>query len=261
MMLTNKVVVITGATSGLGRELAHQLAKQGAKVIVTGRDKQRLASTLEQLDAISAGHQGFYMDVQSSDSVHNTFSAILSAYGTVDILINNAGYGKFLDIDELDIAEYETMMNTNYLGLIRCTKEVLPIMKKQKAGHIVNIASLAGLIGNAKSTAYASTKHAVLGFTNSLRMELRDSGIIVSAVNPGPIRTPFFDIADKSGRYVKNVEKLMLEPEAVAKHIIRLLIKKKPELNLPRAAGLALKLYQLCPRFIDRWFGHLLNKK
>lgn len=260
-MLANKVVVITGATSGLGKELAILLAEQGTKVIITGRDEQRLQHVLTHLHTISSEHSGFLMDVQHSESVNKVVEQIVEKYNTIDILINNAGYGVFATIEQLHIDDYEAMMNTNYLGLIRCTKAVLPIMKSQKAGHIVNIASLAGLIGNAKSTAYASSKHAVLGFTNSLRMELRGTGIVVSAVNPGPIKTPFFDIADKEGQYVKNVGKMMLEPQRVAQKILRLLVTQKAELNLPVIAGFGLKLYNLCPRFIDRWFGHLLNKK
>jgi len=260
-MLTNKVVVITGATSGLGKELALLIAKQGAKVIITGRDKKRLQQVLTQLELISAGHDGYVMDVQHDDSVNEVFDTILHKYDKIDILINNAGYGVFATIDQLDMVDYQTMINTNYLGLIRCTKAVLPVMKKQKAGHIVNIASLAGLIGNAKSTSYAATKHAVLGFTNSLRMELRGTGITVSAVNPGPIKTPFFDIADKEGTYVKNIDFMMLNPNKVAQKIIKLIHNKKAEINIPALSGAALKLYNLCPRFIDRWFGHLLNKK
>lgn len=260
-MLKNNVVVITGATSGLGREVALLLAKQKAKVIITGRDEARLNAVLAELNEISTGHFGYIMDVNCTRSVNDVFQQILALYEKIDILINNAGYGRFATIEQLDIEEYEMMMNTNYLGLIRCTKAVLPMMKKQNEGHIVNIASLAGLIGNAKSTSYAATKHAVLGFTNSLRMELRDSGIIVSAVNPGPIRTPFFDIADKDGQYIKNVGKMILEPNVVAQKIVKLLLKKQEEINLPTIGGFALKLYNLCPRFIDRWFGHLINKK
>lgn len=260
-MLKNNVVVITGATSGLGKEVALLLAKQEAIVIITGRDEKRLNLVLAELHAISTGHYGYIMDVNSTQSVHDVFDEITALHGKVDILINNAGYGCFATIDQLTIEEYEMMINTNYLGLIRCTKAVLPMMKSQNRGHIVNIASLAGLIGNAKSTSYAATKHAVLGFTNSLRMELRGTGIVVSAVNPGPIRTPFFDIADKDGQYIKNVGKMILEPTFVAEKIVKLIVNKKEEINLPAIGGFALKLYNLCPRFIDRWFGHLINKK
>lgn len=260
-MLTNKVVFITGATSGLGKEIAILAAKQGAKVIISGRDEYRLQQVLAQLHSISNGHQGYNMDVQSDESVEHAFNEMVDTYGQIDVLINNAGYGIFATIDELTLADYEAMINTNYLGLIRCTKAALPIMKKQKAGHIVNIASLAGLLGNAKSTSYSATKHAVLGFTNSLRMELRGSGITVSAVNPGPINTPFFDIADKEGEYAKKLGFMMLDANIVASKIIRLLHTKKTEIHLPAIAGVALKLYNLCPRFIDRWFGKWLNKK
>src|SRR5690606_37871009 len=103
-------------------------------------------------------------------------------------------------------------------------------------------------------TAYTATKHAVLGFTNSLRMELREKGIFVSSVNPGPIDTPFFSLADPSGGYVKNIGWFMMKPEYVVKQIIRVMEKKRAELDMPRTAAVGIKLYQLMPRTADRLF-------
>jgi hypothetical protein len=161
----------------------------------------------------------------------------------------------------MPVENFEQMMDTNYMGVVRCTKAVIPHMLKQGSGHIVNIASLAGKIGTAKSTSYTATKHAVLGFTNSLRMELSEQGIQVSAVNPGPIDTPFFSQADPSGSYVKNVSWFMMKPEYVVKRIIRLIERRRAELDLPKTASMGIKLYQLLPRTVDRLFGGLLNRK
>lgn len=131
------------------------------------------------------------MDVTDNEQVKRTVEAVIAEYGKIDVLLNNAGYGKFENFMSMNVESFEQMMDTNYLGIVRCTKAVVPHMVKQGSGHIVNIASLAGKIGTAKSTSYTATKHAVLGFTNALRMELREQGIQVSAVNPGPIDTPF----------------------------------------------------------------------
>jgi len=260
LLLYNKVIVITGASSGIGAMLAKEVAKQGAKTIVTGRNEERLKQIVSEL-----GEQGTYyvMDVDDAEQIEQTFQQIVHTNGRIDILVNNAGYGLFAAIDELSLEQYEKMMDTNYMGIVRCTKLALPYMEDAGVGHIVNIASLAGIIGSAKSTSYSATKHAVLGFTNSLRMELRARKlpIAVSAVNPGPIRTPFFQKADPKGTYVNNINWLMMEPEYVVKKIIKLLHTKKAELSLPYMAAFGLKLYGLCPRLIDTIAGGWLNKK
>jgi short-subunit dehydrogenase len=201
------------------------------------------------------------MDVADAQQIEVVFQQIIRTYGTIDILVNNAGYGIFSAIDELSMEQYEKMMDTNYMGVVRCTKLALPIMKAAGKGHIVNVASLAGMIGSAKSTSYSATKHAVLGFTNSLRMELKGTGIAVSSVNPGPIATAFFNIADPNGTYTRNINWLMMKPEYVVRKMIKLLHTQRAELNLPPLSAFVLKVYGLCPRFIDKWAGKWLNKK
>lgn len=257
-MLNDKVILITGASSGIGGHLAQEVAKLGAIPILTGRSKERLEAICNEM----GGQASYYvMDVRRQAEVEETVNTIVATHGKIDILVNNAGYGKFATISELSIEEYENMMDTNYMGIVRCTKAVLPIMESAGSGHIVNIASLAGMIGNAKSTSYAATKHAVLGFTNSLRMELRGTGVKVSAVNPGPILTEFFNIADPSGQYVKNISWMIMKPQYVVKQIVKLLHTQRSEINIPRLPALGLKLYGLCPRFIDKVAGKWLNKK
>lgn len=238
--------------------MAKELAERGAIPVLTGRN-------LEKLKGISASIKGKYcyyqMDVTDYEQVLETVDAVIAKYGKIDVLLNNAGYGQFENFTSMPVESFEEMMDTNYMGVVRCTKAVIPHMVKAGNGHIVNIASLAGKIGTAKSTSYTATKHAVLGFTNSLRMELRAQGIQVSAVNPGPIDTPFFSLADPSGSYVKNVSWFMMKPEYVVKGIIRLIERRKSELDLPRTAAFGIKLYQLLPRTIDRLFGGMLNRK
>jgi len=238
--------------------MAKMLAERGAIPVLTGRN----ISKLKEISAAIKGKSSFYqMDVTDNEQVKRTVEAVIAEYGKIDVLLNNAGYGKFENFISMNVESFEQMMDTNYLGIVRCTKAVVPHMVKQGNGHIVNIASLAGKIGTAKSTSYTATKHAVLGFTNALRMELREQGIQVSAVNPGPIDTPFFSLADPSGSYVKNVNWFMMKPEYVVKKIIRLIERRKAELDLPKTAAFGIKLYQLLPRTIDRLFGGMLNRK
>lgn len=258
MPLNDKVIVITGASSGIGALAAQMLSRQGATVVLAAR-------SMDKLQTVAAGMMGPYllveMDVASDASVSAGFSEIYKQYSRVDILVNNAGYGKFTSLDTTSMQDYAEMMNVNYLGTVRCTKEVLPRMKAAGTGRIVNIASIAGKIGSAKSTGYTATKHAVIGFSSALRQELFGSGITVSTINPGPIDTPFFQIADPDGQYVNNVKWFMMKPERVAAAIVNAVRTGKTETNLPWIAGAGAKLYQLFPAMADRLAARLLNKK
>lgn len=257
-MLNGKIVLISGASSGIGALTVALLARRGAIPVLTGRNEARLAKTAA---AIGRDCAYYVMDVTDMSQVEEVVRRVIGQYGRIDILLNNAGYGQFEKFEDMPVASFEAMMDTNYMGIVRCTKAVLPYMRKQGNGHIVNIASMAGKIGSAKSTSYTATKHAVLGFTNALRMELRGEGIAVSAINPGPIDTEFFALADPSGSYAKNVSWFMMKPAYVAKAIVRVMERRKAELDLPHAASVGIKLYGLFPRVADRLFGGLFNRK
>ncbi|OCT14635.1 oxidoreductase [Paenibacillus pectinilyticus] len=258
MNITGKVVLITGASSGIGAVMAQQFAAKGAIPVLTARSTGKL----KQIASGLQGRHGVYaMDVTKTEEVHEVVQQIIAEFGRIDILINNAGFGIFESFVDAPLAHFEEMMDVNYLGLVRCTQAVLPHMLKAGSGHIVNIASMAGKIGSAKSTGYSATKHAVLGFTNSLRQELSKSGVSVTAINPGPIATPFFDKADPSGNYVKNIAWFMLKPEKVVKELIHAVEKNIPEKNLPFVAGVGIKLFHMFPRLFDKLASGIMNKK
>ncbi|MFD3261293.1 SDR family NAD(P)-dependent oxidoreductase [Paenibacillus lentus] len=258
MSLTNQVVVVTGASSGIGALTAQMLSERGANVILAAR-------SMEKLVKIGAGLKGSYkllsMDVGDDQSVADGFREVYSQYGRVDCLLNNAGYGKFTYCDDMPLEEFSAMMNVNYMGVVRCTKAVLPYMKQAHNGRIVNVASIAGKLGTSKSTSYTATKHAVLGFSSALRQEVREYGIKVTTINPGPIDTPFFNVADPSGHYVNNVKWFMMKPERVARAIVSAVEKGPVEVNLPWVAGAGAKFYQLFPRLADMLSYRMLNKK
>ncbi len=258
IMLKNKVVVVTGASSGIGALIAEKLSAEGAHVVLCARSADRLQEVGER---ISGSHELAIMDVRNSEQVESVMKGIQRQHGRIDVLVNNAGYGKFEAIMEMSVEEFQGMMDVNYMGIVRCTQAVLPGMLERGGGQIVNIASMAGKIGTAKSTSYTATKHAVLGFSNALRQELRHTGITVSTVNPGPIDTPFFSLADPTGGYVKNVSWFMMKADYVADQVVKLVRKRKEELNLPRLASFGIRLYQLFPRFADRVSYKWMNKK
>jgi len=258
MMLKDKVVVITGASSGIGALTAILLSEQGAIPVLMARSVERLHSIGAR---ISGPHKLIVMDVTNTEQVQQSMNQVIEEYGRIDILLNNAGYGKFESILEMSEDEFSEMMNVNYMGTVRCTKAVLPYMLQKGDGHIVNVASMAAKLGTARSTSYTATKHAVYGFSNSLRQELRGSGITVSTVNPGPIDTPFFELADPTGTYVSNIGWFMMKPELVARKMVRLIERKQEEINLPRLAAIGMRFYQLFPRLADKLTYKMMNKK
>lgn len=260
--LQDKVVVITGASSGIGEEIAMQVAAQGAIPVLIARTEEKLQALQQKIKTTYSVSCYYYvLDVSQEIEVQNVFTKILNDVEHIDILVNNAGFGIFKTFDDASLGEVKSMFDVNVFGLVACTKAVLPHMVKENAGHIINIASLAGKIATPKSSAYAATKHAVLGFTNSLRMELANKNIYVTAVNPGPIDTNFFEIADESGTYVKSVGRYMLKPNYVAEQIVKAMKTKKREVNLPKWMGMGPIIFALFPKLFERVAGKSLSKK
>jgi short-subunit dehydrogenase len=260
--LKSSSVIITGASGGIGEQMAYEVAKRGGAPILLARSKESLARISEKIDndfGIKAPY--LVLDVSDRSAIKETFASIIEHHGPIDVLINNAGYGKFEYAVEGSIENFEGMFEVNVLGLIACTKAVLPHMIERQHGHIVNIASQAAKIATPKSSGYAATKHAVLGFTNSLRMEVEDEGIFVTAVNPGPIKTNFFDVADESGQYQKNVERFMLDPKEVASKTVSALFTKKREINLPSWMNVGSTFYQVFPRLVEKLGGNAFKQK
>ncbi|WP_062356075.1 SDR family NAD(P)-dependent oxidoreductase [Bacillus kwashiorkori] len=260
--MRNKNIVITGASSGIGEKVAVQVAKLGARPVLLARSTEKLQQLSEDINRnYNVGSIYYSLDVSNKVQVEQVFQQILLDIGKIDVLLNNAGFGMFETFSDAKLENIEKMFQVNVIGLMACTKAVLPSMVENNSGHIINIASQAGKLATAKSSGYAATKHAVLGFTNSLRMELANTNIYISAVNPGPIETNFFTIADKSGTYVSNVRKYMLTADYVADKIVRLMLRPKRELNLPRWMNVGSILYNLFPSIADKLVGNLLNRK
>lgn len=242
--------------------MAIKVAKSGGNLALIARRVHLLEALKEKLGTVYKCKVEIYpLNVTDYDQIPGTFQQILNDFGTIHALINNAGYGIFQEAHETSFQDVKGMMDVNVLGLMACTGEVLPIMREQGFGHVINIASQAGKFASPKSSAYSASKHAVLGYTNSLRMEAKRYGVYVTAVNPGPIATDFFTIADESGTYTKNVEKFMLDPRKVAEEVVRALLTNKREINLPRWMNAGSRIYQLFPSFVEKVGNSFFFKK
>jgi len=185
---------ITGCTSGFGREIAEQVLRRGWRAAVTGRGKDRMADIVED-----HGDRALLLelDVTEPEQIEAAVKATLDRFGRIDVLVNNAGYGYQTTIEESSDQAIRDQFEVNVFGLFAVTKAVLPSMRAQRRGHVINISSVAGFIGFPGSGFYAASKHAVEGFTDSLRAEGEALGIKATAIEPGPFRT------DWAGRSLK----------------------------------------------------------
>jgi short-subunit dehydrogenase len=189
MKLKDSVVLITGASSGIGAELARQADAAGARVALLARSTTELEKLRAELHGPS---EVVTADVTSPVALAAAVDRITDSLGPIDVLVNNAGigaYGAFLDTDA---EEVERIMRTNYLGVVHVLKAVLPAMVERRRGHIVTVGSIAGRIGAPFEAAYSASKFAVTGLSEALATELLPFGIRVSLVSPGPVDTPFF---------------------------------------------------------------------
>ncbi len=262
IQLKGKNIVITGASSGIGESLAYKVAREGARPILLARSVEKLKDICRSLnETYGADSIWFQLDVGNRGDIGRVFKQIEQTVGTIDILVNSAGFGIYEYVADADLADYEEMFSVNVLGTIACTKAVLPQMIGRNSGHIINIASQAGKLATPKSSGYSATKFAVLGFSNSLRLELIETDIHISTVNPGPIDTNFFERADQSGTYQQKAKKMMMSTDYVAGKIVRLMQHPKRELNLPRWMNIGSAIYNLIPGFVEKIAGKKFNMK
>lgn len=192
-----RVWFITGASTGFGRLLAEELLKRGERVIATARDISKV-SDLQQQYPDNA--RAFTLDVTKPAEIESVAKQGIAAFGSVDVLVNNAGYGVNGAIEEVSEEEFEPMFQTNIYGLIRTTRAFLPHFRQRRSGHIFNFSSIGGLIGSAGWGLYNTTKFAVEGFSEALAAEMKPLGVHVTTVEPGPFRTDFLG---RSGKLAK----------------------------------------------------------
>jgi short-subunit dehydrogenase len=186
MATQNKVWFITGVSTGFGRQLAAEAAKLGNTVIGTVRKQEQL----EEVNALVKEKTfGYLLDVNDHTQVNEVITAVLQKFGKIDVLVNNAGYGLTAAVEEASMDEVRAQMETNFFGALAVTQAVLPIMRKQKSGHIIQISSQAGVSANPALGIYNASKFALEGFSEALYKEVLPLGIKVTLVEPGPFRT------------------------------------------------------------------------
>ena len=192
-----KTVLVTGATSGIGKATATLLAKEGFHLIICGRRKELLNELKEALSNFTNVHT-LNFDVRDKSAVFNAIETLPKVFSEIDVLINNAGNAHGLDtIDQGSIDDWDAMLDINVKGLLYMSKAVLPQMVKRKSGHIINIGSTAGKEVYPKGNVYCASKHAVDAINQGMRIDLNAHGIRVGAIHPGLVETEFSDVRFK----------------------------------------------------------------
>ncbi|HEY5533552.1 MAG TPA: SDR family oxidoreductase [Ignavibacteria bacterium] len=209
--MQQKVIWVTGASTGIGKEIATAFSKAGHIVVISARRKSRLAAIASEIKFAGREASAFVCNVASERSVHSTAKRIREKYGKIDALINNAGVTIFKSILETKIPDFDNVVNTNLRGTFLCIKAVLPFMIKNKKGHIINIISVSANTVFEEGAAYSASKAGTLALTNVLRKEVRRFNIKVSSILPGAVETPMWDSKSRQKYHSK-----MMSPADIA---------------------------------------------
>jgi short-subunit dehydrogenase len=258
MSVKDKIVVITGASSGIGKSTAIEFASKGAKLTLVSRRREKLEELQQFLSKFNTEILVCPCDVSNKDQVKKMADQVMEKFGKIDILVNNAGFAIYGTVSDLSIEEIESQMQTNYLGMIYCTKNFLPILQKQNSGHIVNVASVAASFGLPGIASYCASKYAMLGFSEGLKHELKGTKIGVTVVSPIMVRTNFFD-HESFGKMPK-YSQTSLDPKTVAKAILSASESSRLEIIVPSIVRVGVWLKHTIPFIINPIMGASFRK-
>lgn len=262
--MKDKVVIITGASSGIGKALALEFGKLGAKVVITGRNEERLAEVEQALNGLNASNLCLKLDVAKESDNASLVNQTIEAFGKIDILINNAGISMRALLEEIDLDVFRKVMDINFNGTLYATKYCLPhILKTQ--GSIVGISSINGYRGTPARTAYTASKYAMNGFFESLRTEVMHRGVHVLVACPGftgtNIRNAALTADGSSQGESPRDEGKMMTAEAVAQGIIKAIRKRKRDIVFTAQGKLAVFLNKWMPGRMDKIVFNVFAKE
>jgi short-subunit dehydrogenase len=252
----DNVVVITGASDGIGREVALQLADQGAWLALAARDPAKLEAAAAECRARGGRAVAIPTDVGDEAQCRRLIDRTMEEYGRIDTLVNNAGVSMWARLDEVtDLAPFETMMRVNYMGSVWCTHAALPHLKRSH-GRIVGVSSLTGLTGVPTRSAYAASKHAMRGFFDAIRIELADEGVSVTMIYPGfvstGIRTRAYGPDGKPLVANPVHEAEVMTPEECARQTVAAMAGRRREVVMTARAKVGQWIKLIAPGVVDR---------
>lgn len=253
MELRGATVLVTGASSGIGAATARTMAEAGATVLLLARSESALNDVLDDIEAAGGEGAAFPVDLTDDAAVRAVAETIADRHGTPDVIVNNAGIGRFLPIEETDPEDAAAMIEVPYLAAFRVTRAFIEGMLERDSGHIVNVTSAASYVPWPGSTAYASARWAVRGFTEALRADLRETDIGVSLVAATTVESPYWEHNPGSREKVPAIARLFgtLSPQDVARGIVRAVETERSTVFLPFRFRVAAVLARMFPGLFD----------
>ena len=245
-------VILTGASSGIGRSLAHAFGDRGDTIALLARREEALKTVADEVEERGGRALILPVDVRDAAFVAECVQKASDRLGEIDIAVANAGIGIFAPFSEMDAGDLRSMMEINYFGMVNLFHSILPRFLERGAGHLAAVASIAGRMGYAGMAGYCATKFAILGFLEGLHGELQGTGIHVTAVCPGEVKTEFFETADHDAMPAASRLIRPLGAEEVARAAIRAIDRKKFMVMLPWTATLFMKFHDIFPG-LSRW--------
>jgi NAD(P)-dependent dehydrogenase (short-subunit alcohol dehydrogenase family) len=234
--LSKQVAIVTGASTGIGRSIAIAFAREGAKVVLAARRREKLEQLAKEIEAEGGSALAAPTDITSEEQVLALFRTTVSSYGRLDILVNNAGTAVGKPTDEMTLAEWRSVIDCNLTGAFLCSREAFKLMKPQRSGRILNIGSTSAKVPRPNSAPYTSSKYALEGLTHSLAVDGRQHGIAASVLQPGNVVTDIWGSAE----FIMKKEGAM-SPDDLAR-IAVLMMSLPPDVNLYQAVVLPLSM-------------------
>lgn len=260
----NKIVIITGASSGIGKASALEFVNQGATVILASRNTQKLNSLSKEFNKINANYLIVKTDVRSKKECKNLIDTTISTFGKIDILVNNAGISMRANFALLKLEVLEELIQTNFWGTVYCTKYAMPYLLKSK-GSIVGVSSITGLTPLPGRTGYAASKHAMNGFLNSLRIENLKTGLHVMIIHPGftssNIRNAALNESGEQQSETPRDEQKMMSSETVAKILVKGVKTRSGNITLTTEGKLIVWFYKRFPKFTEKIIYSQMSKE
>ena len=264
-MFENKVAIVTGGASGIGKALCEALAERGSRVIVADLNLSGAEELVKAIRSKGWNAEAFSLDIADFDQVRDLMHHTAEKYGKIDYLFNSAGIAIGGETWRIDMSRWQKIVNVNLWGSIYITTEAYKHMMKQGSGHIVNVASGAGLFPTPMRAPYSTTKYGVVGFSTALRPEAETYGIRVSVVCPGPVQTPILETSEVVGagealkKELKSKNKWM-DPKKAAKIILKGVVKNRAIIPVTSIAALLWKYYSFFPGIYDKTLARKMVK-
>jgi len=258
---STKLAVITGGSSGIGLALAEELSRRNAKVVILSDRADSISSALSKLGGSARSAHGYVCDIGIADQVTETCGRIVAAHGVPDILINNAGFAIYRTFEQEEPEEVERLMNVNFCGAIRVTKAFLDGMVERRSGHIVNMASIAGVLPLTPCAVYGAAKHGMVGWSRCLMPELARFGIDISVICPGRVETNFFNHETFQRRPHRKETEKTVTLEAVVDATLDAILRRQRMRFVPRRYGILGWAYNTFGPLVRAPFDRLLRSR